>query len=684
MEPVVTTIESRCKRCYVCIQKCPAKAIKVEHGQAKVIPERCIACGYCVRVCSQHAKKIRDGIERTLEFLENEKNTVALLAPSFPAACSKLTPGQLIAGLKELGFSKVYQVAFGADLVGAEYKNLTDSDVMPIVLSSPCPAIVSFIQKYYPALTLCLAPIVSPMVAMGRVAKKHYNKNTKVVFIGPCIAKKHEIKDPQVADAVDEVLTFEEVGEIFERKQINLLNLPEETLDGPEGDLGRIFSVSGGLLKVAALERDILENDIVVTEGRDRVVEIIHKVYTGDIEARFLDILFCEGCINGPKMANDLSVFVRKDLVTNFMKNKNGKDHSKKSKKDLKKYGDINLHRSFKSEQLDEKIPSSNEITEILEKTGKFTLEDELNCGSCGYLTCREQARAVLLGHAEAEMCLPYTVEKLSKVQEDLTESNKELKNSLSTLKKTQRQLVQSEKLASVGQLAAGVAHELNNPLAGILLYSNLLLEQAKNDPQEQDDLKKVVSETERCKNIVKGLLDFSRQTQLKVAIADINNLLEGTINIVEQQPIFRNIQIETNLNNKLPKVSVDVGQMQQVFLNIILNASDAMQGTGSLDIHSGIDDQNNYIVVTIKDTGPGIPQDIQSKIFDPFFTTKPQGKGTGLGLAIAYGTIQKHNGIISVESEQGTGTTFTIKLPTVDKAQKGPIEISNNHIISR
>ena len=232
---------------------------------------------------------------------------------------------------------------------------------------------------------------------------------------------------------------------------------------------------------------------------------------------------------------------------------------------------------------------------------------------------------------------------------------------------RAQQTIMQSERLATVGQLAAGVAHELNNPLGGILLYANLLLEKAKPGDPIREDLQVIVRETERCRNIVRGLLDFSRQTKLEMTVTDLNKIITTTLDLVATQAIFKGVTVTRNLSPLLPKVMVDVGQMQQVFINIIMNAAEAMGGNGSLEVSTAVAEGNRHVVTSIRDTGPGIPEEIRGKIFDPFFTTKPLGKGTGLGLSIAFGIVRKHNGIIEVETEVGKGTTFHIKLPVME-----------------
>ena len=665
MNPVVSTIETRCKRCYSCIRLCPAKAIKVEKGQAKVLSERCIACGNCIQVCPQHAKRVRDGVEQTRALLRRHHPLFAALAPSFAAAFDNLSPGQIIAGVRALGFDQVWEVAFGADLIIDEYLEIYRSKILPTLITSPCPAVVGFIEKYHPHLTMVLAPVVSPMIAAGRAIKDTYPQ-ASVVFIGPCIAKKKEMEDQHVRGAVDEVLTFEELGRMFQEDNLDPTSLKESDFDGPRADLGRVFPVSGGLVACAGIPNDVLDSNLLISEGRDRVLEVLKRVNSGDIEANFLDLLFCRGCIQGPIMANQESVFIRKDRLVRYIRANQSAERSRRAAADRARYAHINLRRQFSISGLAEVQPTEEQILEILRRTGKFHPEDELNCGACGYSTCREKAIAVFQGLAEAEMCLPYMLEKTEEFQRQLSASNRRLKKSLNLLKTAQEQLLQSEKLASLGRLAAGVAHELNNPLGGILLYTNILLKKLQNSP-EGEGIQKVAAEAERCRQIVQSLLDFSRQTRLDCKPIDVHQIVESTLKLVNEQALFQNIAVRRQYAPGLPQVMADKLQIQQVLLNIFLNAAEAMEGHGTLTLRTGAAENDHRVYVAVGDNGPGMSKKVMDHIFDPFFTTKPIGKGTGLGLAVVYGILRKHGGDIKVESELGSGSTFTVYLPTVN-----------------
>ena len=656
---MVATIKEKCKRCYNCIRQCPAKAIRVEDGQAKVLEERCIACGSCIKVCHQGAKAVRDGIQTVKKMLGQKLPVLACLAPSFPAAFPHAKPGQVISALRALGFREVLEVAVGADLVARAHRDWVKSHPNRPVISSPCPALILYIRKYFPSLLLHVAPIVSPMVALGRLIKKIYRPDARVAFFGPCIAKKAEVDDPEVASDVDAVLTFVELNQMLLEAGLQLDGFPETFADGPVAYLGMAFPIPGGLLRSASLKADICQNQILVAEGKDACREILQEILSGAVEAKFFDLLFCEGCINGPAFPNELSAFSRKEKVANYIRARHGERMGKGGPlkiPDLKRR--VELKRSFRPDDRRLTVPSPEIIRQILRRTNKVSAEDELNCGACGYRSCQEKASAVYWGLAENEMCLPYLVDQLETNLRQLEQSHRELEEA-------QQQVIQSEKMASVGQLAAGVAHEINNPLGTILLYSHMLLERMEELDANREDLAIIAKEANRCRDIVRGLLDFARQRKLQVHDIDLNQIIHEAIEAVRKQPYFYRVQLIQDLSPDLPRMSGDPVQLKEVFINILSNAGEAMPAGGTVRIDSRFHNHGGgSIQVAIQDTGEGIPRENLDKIFMPFFTTKKVGQGTGLGLAIAYGIIKMHRGKIEVQSILGEGTKFVIQLP--------------------
>jgi len=639
---IVYTEREKCKGCYACIRGCPCKAIKVEEALAQVIKERCIACGTCLQVCATGAKLVESDIGLVWQLLGQYSSVIAIPSSSFPAALPEVRPGQLVTALKKLGFSEVMEDSFGAELVGQEYARLLAKDKDKAVLSSNCPAVVNYIEKYHPQLISDLAPIVSPTIAMGRLIKRQYNPEAKVVFIGPCVAKKAESRDEKVAGVVDAVLTFAELKEMFAAKGITPEAEAEGQFSGPTPNLGRLFSTAGGLLKVIGLSDDILRNDVVSAHGQDYVVKILHESARGDITARLVNLYFCHGCIDGPVIDNELSGFRRKELVANYTASM---ADPAQTERDIEEYAGIDLSRRFTTQSIGLATPSDEDIRSILGQLNKLNTEDQFNCGACGYGSCRELAVAVCQGLAEVEMCWPYVLYELKTTQEDL---------------------IQAEKLTSLGQMAASIAHEVNNPLAGVLIYTQLLSKKIAGDSLSKeialDYLSKMDSELTRSTRLIRNLLDFARQSPPTLREVDLNDVISRAIDLAAHSAELQNIKVVKELNPSLPNLMADFDQLQQVCTNLILNAVQAMPEGGSLTLRTAAD--NGQLRIEVQDTGCGMSPENMRKLFTPFFTTKEKGKGVGLGLAVAYGIIQRHQGRIEVQSKEGEGTTFTIHLP--------------------
>lgn len=239
-------------------------------------------------------------------------------------------------------------------------------------------------------------------------------------------------------------------------------------------------------------------------------------------------------------------------------------------------------------------------------------------------------------------------------------------------LERTQIQLLQAEKMSSLGKLAAGVAHQLNNPLGGITLFAKLLMEEYDLQEGAQEDVNRILKDAKRCRDIVKELLEFTRQTRHLMRPHNVNQAIERTLFLLENQTLFQNITIEKNLDTSLPLVQADIQQLNHLFMNIILNAAQAMEEKGKLTVKSYLLEDGSRVRLEISDTGPGIPAEILPHIFEPFFTTKEEGKGTGLGLSLAYNIVKNHGGNIKTESVPGKGTTFIIELPQAKKSDQG------------
>jgi signal transduction histidine kinase/iron only hydrogenase large subunit-like protein len=648
---VIKQISGRCKRCYTCVRNCPVKAISVENGEAIVLDDFCVDCGTCVRVCNQKAKQVESHIEGVRAAIRGKRETIALLAPSFPATFYDVDPKQVVEGLRRLGFAKVIEVAYGAELVGRAARRALSNPGAPLpIISSPCPVVVGLVEKHFPELIKHLTPIVSPMIAIGRYLRSIEPTPSVKVFIGPCVAKKAEIHSPGIDGMIDFALTFREAKQMLAEGGISLGELRGMPMDEPHPGQGRVFPLVGGILKTAGIGTDILDSRIAIIEGYHETMEFLRSFKENPPRQQIVDILFCRGCIDGVEMDSPLPHLERQRKVAEFVAESRHLNPSALPEVDLKRVFYDRKKRLIE--------PTPVQISEILRQFGKMKPEDELNCGACGYPTCQEKARAVFHGFAEPQMCLPEIIKQLEHSYEDLKSSHEQLKIA-------QDELVHSEKLASLGQLSAGVAHELNNPLGGILLFSNLLMERLMKSIKDPvpEEIDVIVKEATRCRNIVRGLLDFARQSKLQKSPVHISQLLQDIVTVQKRSSPPGVTMVET-YDPRFPDGMMDPVQIRQALTNIIHNAIEAMPDGGESTIATTYNPTTMQGQIVISDTGVGIPETNLSKLFTPFYTTKGIGKGTGLGLAISYGIVKMHRGTITVKSTPGKGTSFIILLP--------------------
>lgn len=656
---LVTTLKERCRVCFACVRECPAKAIRISGRQAEVIPERCIACGNCVRVCSQGAKQAVRSIGQVEELLASGRPVAACIAPSFPAEFPELSAPRLVGAVRELGFSFVQEVAFGADLVARRYRELLEGPIERRYIGTTCPAVVSYVERYHPRLVEVLAPVASPMVATARVLRRLHGPDLGIVFIGPCIAKKGEDRWPGTDPDVDEILTFEELREMWRLAGIDPSVAEASEFDPPRAGSGAIFPVSRGMLQAAGVPEDLTLGEVVSADGRSAFVDAVKELESGDLDGatRLLELLCCNGCVMGSGMTSTSAPYKRRALVTRSARERLRELDQGQWEADMAAFADIDLGRSFVARPVKVSAATGADVAGILLRMGKQSPADELNCGACGYDSCREHAAAVHSGLAESEMCLPFTIDQLRHAVQEIAVSHDQLASA-------QQALMHSERLASMGQLAAGIAHEVNNPLGVVLLYSHLLLEEASAGSPLRADLETVASEADRCKKIVSGLLDFARQNEVSLSEVAVDDLVaQGVRGVV----LPEGIAVEVEHEDPALVVELDRDQVVQVISNLVRNAAEAMPNGGTVIVRTR--PVRESLVLSVADGGSGISKANLSRVFEPFFTTKPIGKGTGLGLPVSYGIVKMHRGDIDVVSNADpavgpTGTVLTVRLP--------------------
>lgn len=396
----VYTLKNECHDCYKCVRECYVKSIQIKDGSASVLADRCIACGHCVTVCPSNAKRIRYDVDKVKGIFATGKKVVVSLAPSWISVFD-YTKQQMITVLKALGFSAVSETALGAQEVSIEVAKLIKESEKGLFISSACPVIVDYIRYYKPEYAKYITPVASPALTHAKMLKEQYGEDISVVFIGPCIAKKNE--SDKNSDLIDVALTFDELNYWIKESYIDLAKievLPDEDFVPNSANEGALYPVLGGMnetLKFAGIEKDVQLLDICTLHSLDKALNGLHPERLE--EKIFLEALGCDGgCINGPGISMCKSTILKTSDVLNNFKKRESIPATPKTVVEMD-YSAIDIKkREFKHE----------EIMKTMERIGKHNEEDELNCGGCGFQTCRELACAILAGEAEPSMCVSY------------------------------------------------------------------------------------------------------------------------------------------------------------------------------------------------------------------------------------------------------------------------------------
>lgn len=388
------------------------KAIAFQDDQAKIIEEACTLCGNCLLVCPQNAKTVNSDMEKVKGFISKNEKVYVSLAPSFASAFKLDDDRAFFHALKKLGFTHVEETAAGASFVSLEYERLIKEKKMRNIITTACPSIVFLIEKYYPEVIQDLAPVVSPMIAHAKMMKCMYGPRIKVVFIGPCISKKEECNDLQNQGLVDAVITFEELEKWFESENIDLNECNNYENKSIKNAAARFYPVPGGIIKT--LGKSKRKNyKCVSIDGIDRCIWILDSIKNGETKNYFIEMNNCAGgCLGGPCIKNLTGGYLEaRDRLIEYVKKS-----TKNIGEDILQDAKVNLSKVFVNMSKEDIIPSESTIREVLSKTGKFNKEQELNCGACGYSTCREKAIAVYNNKAQTYMCLPYMRERAESI----------------------------------------------------------------------------------------------------------------------------------------------------------------------------------------------------------------------------------------------------------------------------
>jgi iron only hydrogenase large subunit-like protein len=401
LNPIYTK-ERECQDCHKCIRECPVKAIRVQDGYARVVPELCIMCGNCILACPSNAKQVRDDLPDVKALLASGRKVIVSLAPSFVAQFPGVRPAQLISSLKSLGFFAVSETALGAQQVSASISSLMDSEPKQIWISSACPVVVDFIGKYHPECQPNVYGVLSPLLTHCKMLRAYYGEGIAIVFVGPCVAKKKEAE--QHPELLDAVLTFEDLDQWLTEESIHLTEVvegPEDRFQPEDAKEGALYPIEGGMVPGISGSRGVNSSRFMSFSGVSNVELALKGIPEWRPEHNiFFELTACAGsCVNGPKAGRNTSVARRRYEIVHY-----AKPGPEPSRKPL-----IGIEQEYTASPVAQNEYSERQMQEALRTVGKYSVEDELNCGGCGYDSCRDFAHALIARNAERMMCATYT-----------------------------------------------------------------------------------------------------------------------------------------------------------------------------------------------------------------------------------------------------------------------------------
>ena len=400
---------NQCRNCYKCVRGCSIKAIAVKDGRAQIMDDNCILCGRCMEICPQHAKKFLSDLEKVKYFIQNHEHVIASLAPSYMVALDHTHPGQVVTALKKLGFTQVRETTEGAAYVTGEYAKLLRAGKMKNIITTCCPSANELVELHHPTLAKYLAPVFSPMISHGKLLHDELGDNMRVVFIGPCIAKKKEAEiDSRTKGYVDAVIDFVELEEWLEEAGINFRDCEPSMMDNRNPQVNRLYPINGGIIQAVNAAAGEHDYQTISVHGMEDCIALLKAMEKGEIEHCLIEMSTCRGsCIEGPAIRHRKYSRFRKRLMLEEIvgpETEHPKDFPEKT--------DKFFYREFHDRSVSMPMPTEEEIREILRKIGKTSEKDELNCTACGYPSCREKAIAVYQGKAELTMCMPFMQEQ--------------------------------------------------------------------------------------------------------------------------------------------------------------------------------------------------------------------------------------------------------------------------------
>ena len=476
-KPVLYINDEKCRNSYSCVRVCPVNAIEVKPQKAhpNILSERCIGCGLCYISCTPGAIEFRDSKSDVMKLISSGRKVAALIEPSIASEFDDITDyRKFVAMIRALGFNYIHEVSFGVDLIASAYAKLFSKAEGKYLITANCPSIVKLIEKFHPELVPNLAPLVSPMIATAMVVKELYGPDVATVQIGPCLDAKDESLIYRSGKLVDGVLTFVELRQLFIEFKIQERLVKMSDFDPPHGNWGALYPLPAGIIQAGGIKRDMVSSHVITASGKEEILEAINDFdkYIDTIQHHF-NLFFCNGCLLGPGMQQHKERFRRRALVRRYAEKRVSKLDKVLWQTNMDKWSKLDFSRSFTPN--DQRIPDPPEeaIAEVLKIIGKDNPNEEINCGACGYLSCRDFASTVAKGLAVPEMCHTYNLRNKQEYIETLRQTNRKFAETKKALKESE-ELARREK-----EIAQSASDMMNNMLeklpSGVVIVDNYL-----------------------------------------------------------------------------------------------------------------------------------------------------------------------------------------------------------------
>lgn len=539
---LIEILNQKCVKCYACVRVCPVKAVKMDltDDYPKILHNRCIGCGSCVTVCGPEAVVYFNSKEETKKILRSGDKVAAIVGPSISGEFSDITDyRKFVEMIRALGFHYVNEASFGVDLVAQKYAELFNNNKGKFYFTANCPALVFYLEKYYPELLPNLAPIVTPMIATAKVVHRKYGADTRIVYIGPCIANKKEALRYKDDAHIDAVITFQELRSLFKEFGITEGKHEYGDFDSPHGKKGSLYPISSGFLQAANISEDLLSGVVYTAEGRSSMVKAVKEFADHpQVINRHFNVFYDHGCIMGPGTSRGGDRFLRRTLVVNYANKRLNNFNRREWDREIRHYSQLDLSTTFVAD--DQRIvqPSKEKIREIMKEMDKHDYSDNQGCGACGYNSCYDFATNVAKGLTTTEMCITHAVRSRQNSIQHLQQINEQLEQTKDALRESEIAARREHQLAK--QAFTTMETMLQKlPSSLVIVDQNLHILQTN-----QSFIKFLGSEAAEINEVIPGLAGADIKTLLPFPIHNLFTFVLQSGEDIQKRDIHYNDQL--------------------------------------------------------------------------------------------------------------------------------------------